>query len=302
MGPRGFEPRTSHTPGANLRPNWTDKKTKVSYHLPFNMKDFSDFLEVDLGLARSTVNKHIKRLTQLLDYVNKPLDQINTKDIRGFLKAMKGEYVESSYSSFIKMLRRVFRDYLGREELIRTFKFPTVNPKPKVLPTKKELTRFYDAIEHPIVRTLFLLWCTTGLRTAEAFNLRKENVRPDLCMVTPKQHAGSSKLSWFTFYNGEIKEDMERLWNEANPRIFRTSNKTLKKEWKKAREKTGLHITPKDLRAWFAEEMSDLGLADRYIDAFCGRMPKTVLARHYSDYSWKKQKKRYDKAGLKVLS
>ena len=51
-----------------------------------------------------------------------------------------------------------------------------------------------------------------------------------------------------------------------------------------------------------AKEMGNLNVPDRYIDAFCGRTPKTVLARHYSDYSWRKQKERYDKAGLRVLS
>ena len=56
------------------------------------------------------------------------------------------------------------------------------------------------------------------------------------------------------------------------------------------------------LRDWFCEEMGKLGVADRYIDAFCGRTPKSVLARYYSDYSPEKLKKIYDKADLKVLA
>jgi intergrase/recombinase len=31
--------------------------------------------------------------------------------------------------------------------------------------------------------------------------------------------------------------------------------------------------------------MGELGVQDRYIDAFCGRVSKSVLARHYTDYS-----------------
>lgn len=68
-----------------------------------------------------------------------------------------------------------------------------------------------------------------------------------------------------------------------------------------AREKTGLQITPKVLRDWFCEVMGSLGVSDRYVDAFCGRTPKSVLARHYSDYSPEKLKKIYDKADLKVF-
>jgi len=45
-----------------------------------------------------------------------------------------------------------------------------------------------------------------------------------------------------------------------------------------------------------------MGVQDRYVDAFCGRTPKSVLARHYSDYSPETLKEIYDEAGLKVLS
>jgi intergrase/recombinase len=56
------------------------------------------------------------------------------------------------------------------------------------------------------------------------------------------------------------------------------------------------------LRAWFATEMGELGVQDRYIDAFCGRVPKSILARHYPDYSPQRLKRMYDKAELTVLS
>jgi len=67
-------------------------------------------------------------------------------------------------------------------------------------------------------------------------------------------------------------------------------------------EKTGLKITPQILREWFACEMGRLGVPDRYVDAFCGRVPRSVLARHYTDFSPEKLKEIYDKANLKVLS
>jgi len=40
----------------------------------------------------------------------------------------------------------------------------------------------------------------------------------------------------------------------------------------------------------------------RYVDAFCGRVPRSVLARHYTDFSPEKLKEIYEKAKLKVLS
>jgi hypothetical protein len=37
------------------------------------------------------------------------------------------------------------------------------------------------------------------------------------------------------------------------------------------------------------------------VDAFCGRILKSVLARHYSDYSLDALKVIYENAGLKIF-
>jgi len=90
---------------------------------------------------------------------------------------------------------------------------------------------------------------------------------------------------------------------DNTPRVFVVAKwKTFAKHWRIAQKKTGLAITPKDLRDWFCVEMTDLGVPDRYIDAFCGRVPKSILGRHYTDYSPQRLKRIYDKAGLTVLS
>jgi len=72
--------------------------------------------------------------------------------------------------------------------------------------------------------------------------------------------------------------------------------------WKSAREKTGIDITPQKLRQWFCSEMLKLRVSEIYIDAFCGRVPKSVLARHYSDFSPQKLKEIYAKASICILS
>jgi intergrase/recombinase len=48
--------------------------------------------------------------------------------------------------------------------------------------------------------------------------------------------------------------------------------------------------------------MGGLGVPDRYVDAFCGTVPRSVLARHYTDFSLEKLKEIYDKANLRILN
>jgi len=47
--------------------------------------------------------------------------------------------------------------------------------------------------------------------------------------------------------------------------------------------------------------MDGAGVQDRYVDAFCGRLPKTILAKHYTDYSPSRLRRIYNRAGLKIL-
>jgi hypothetical protein len=45
-----------------------------------------------------------------------------------------------------------------------------------------------------------------------------------------------------------------------------------------------------------------LGVPDRYVDAFCGRVPRSVLARRYSDFAPEKLKEIYENAKLRILN
>lgn len=55
------------------------------------------------------------------------------------------------------------------------------------------------------------------------------------------------------------------------------------------------------LRKWFAKEMRNLRVSGEHIDAFCGRLPKTVRAQHYTDFSPERLREVYENAGIRVL-
>ena len=55
-----------------------------------------------------------------------------------------------------------------------------------------------------------------------------------------------------------------------------------------------MHITVQSLRRWFSVELTRLRVPDRYVDALSGRIPKTILARHY-EYSHERLKEIYER-------
>ena len=83
--------------------------------------------------------------------------------------------------------------------------------------------------------------------------------------------------------------------------LFRISPHNFIAAWRRASEDSGVRVTPQVLREWFCDEMGRRGVPDRYVDAFCGRAPKTVLARRCSGYSSEKLTSIYERARLRVI-
>jgi intergrase/recombinase len=88
---------------------------------------------------------------------------------------------------------------------------------------------------------------------------------------------------------------MKTKKHSRSQRLFPMQRDEVVELWKSARDKTGIDITPQKLRQWFCSEMLGLGVSETYVDAFCGRVPKSVLARHYTDYNSEKLKETTEK-------
>lgn len=116
-------------------------------------------------------------------------------------------------------------------------------------------------------------------------------------MLILKQHNGSNKQSWISFYNGETAGELI----EQEPEPFRSNRNTIAHVFKATSKATGINISAQTLRAVFAREMNTRGVSDRHIDAFYGKVPQSILARNYSDYSPEVLKEIYEKANLKIL-
>ena len=262
-------------------------------------------MRVDLALSDSTIMGYVSKLRKFLSFTNKPIDEITKDDVRNFLEAMKEKYALNSYCNFLKALSKLFKDYLGKPEL-SNFKYPSIPFKPKMLNFEKaDLGKFYNAIENTEVQMLFLGYCVTGLRRDDLLYLEKSELNTEKRMII-KNNGSQTKHRWISFYNEELANLLHpylEAKNNNNDRVFSLSRVTVfDKYWYNARSKTKIDITSKDLRTWFCVEMTNLGVPDKFIDAFCGRTPKTVLAKHYTDYSPKRLKAIYDKAQLRILS
>ena len=170
-------------------------------------------------------------------------------------------------------------------DLSKDIKFPKRNFTPKILPNKEQLRIFYDNLPSQY-KPIFLLLAESGLRISELLNAEFDTVTK---MIILKPHDGQTKHSWFSFYQTDF-DSLPQITVDGLSHAFLSTSKA-----------TSIKVYPHLLRSVFAREMSRAGVQDRYIDAFCGRVPQSVLARHYGDYSSEVLKEIYSKANIKIL-
>ena len=268
------------------------------------LERFKEFLLVDLKRDSKTVYEHSYYVGKFLVQLAKPISMITAEDIRAYLKGLNSS--NATYKNTLGALKVFFRDFLTMPQVVASFKFPRPGFKPKHIFSKEQLQQFYNAIEFPKEKALFMIYATSGLRRDEVLSLNLKDIDFNTRMITPQAHEGETKKSWLSFFNMEAENVLKEYLASKKPtrslRLFPMPRTEQKQLWKAAREKTSLNISPQRLREWFCSEMLSLGVQDCYIDAFCGRVPKSILARHYTDYSPEKLSQIYDKAGLKVLS
>lgn len=246
-------------------------------------------------------------IQRFLKGLDKPLDSVTDSDVRQFLKQFVSS--DATYKNLLSSLKTFFRDYLQKPEIVQTFKFPRVQYKPKSIVSKEDLQTFYNALDSVKDKALFLIYASSGLRRNEILSLTLEDIDLANRMIIPKCHNGDTKKSFVSFYNAETETVLnqyltERLKSKCNNsnRLFPFNREKERRLWRTAKEKTGLDITPQRLREYFSMAMSEQGVQDRFIDTFCGRTPKSVLAKHYTDYNPTKLKTIYEKANLTLLA
>jgi integrase/recombinase XerD len=250
------------------------------------------------------VKAHTRQMRTFFKTTNLNPNTVSTHDLRRYLNRFR-EMSPYTYKNALSALKRYFRDYLKKKHLVESFKFPKKSWKPNTVPSKEELRCFYLALETLRAKALFITYATTVLRKNEVLQLQISDIDFDKRMIIPNKDVNGTKNTWVSFFNADMEHVLREYLasrKDSKSKLFPISRDTFVKMWKTAYTKTGIHITPKVLRNWFCCEMGRLGVQDRYVDAFCGRTPKSVLARHYTDYSPEKLKEIYDKARLTVIT
>jgi integrase len=185
---------------------------------------------------------------------------------------------------------------------INEFKFSSRKAKVKQsdVPADKYLAYFCSVLPYG-VQMVFLILLTSGLRVGEVLKLRRDNINFETNMVDASTiHKGDTKSAWISYITYQTAQYLEsyvesELEDTDNPNLFEFSYNTVQEAFQKASIQTGVFIKPHFLRTIFTEKCTQVGIEGKYIDAFCGRIPKKVLEANYTVYSPQSLRVQYDK-------
>lgn len=264
------------------------------------LEDFRQSCAVDWNLAERTTEERVRYARKLVEYLDgHPLEA--TKDqLRAFIDSYEDD-------NAVKSVRVIYGRFFDKE-IAKSFKIPESSPSPKQVPDKEGLRKIYDQLEELPFKVAYLLLATSGLRRGELMKLTPKQLEPATRTIYPpgKKDKRQTKRQWVTFYNHEAERELKKFGikdKRTEEKIFQFHPATLTRHLARASKRAEtVKTTPQILRIWFADQLNRLGVADRYIDALCGRAPKSVLAKHYTDFSPRRLREVYEEAGLEVLN
>jgi integrase len=296
-GRRDLNPRYER---GRPRNPFTEKRSRKSY-----LAAFRDFCLIDLQLCEGTTKMHLRNIKRFLKWAGMDPSEVTNADIREYLMRFK-DANSYTYANVLKSLR-VFFGHFMQIDIANSFKFPQAPLMFKPVPTREQLKKFYKTLETQRDKALFLMLATSGLRRGEVASLTFGDIDLEKRMIVPCVESTTTKRRWMSFFNPECASVLREYINghdkgEKSARLFPIGEIQVDRIFRNASAVAGIKVTPQTLREWFACEMGALNVPDRFVDAFCGRVPRSVLARHYTDYSPERLKAIYDKAGIRVLS
>lgn len=130
------------------------------------------------GFSKYTKYSYLSKTKHLVKYFNKPLDKVNTTQLREYLleHLREKKLSERSINYYNSVIRFVYEVTL--DKIINTKQLPMYKKKKKLLKTltKDELGLFFGSCTNYMYKTIFMLIYGSGLRISEAANLKTKDI------------------------------------------------------------------------------------------------------------------------------
>lgn len=235
-----------------------------------------------------TIKAYVSAVAQFARHFKRPPDQMTGEEIRLWQIHLR-DTRKVSWSGFnIAMcaLRFLYREVLGRDDLIPRLAFMRKEHPLPVVPSGDEVCRFLEAV--PVIRYRMLLTVAygCGLRLSEAVRLELQDI--DSARMVVHVRRGKGKKDRYVTLSPVLLDLLRDYWKRDRPKrwLFPSPHHadrpigltTIEKCCKRASvaAKLGKRVTVRSLRHAFATHLLERGTSIRVVQVLLGHSSVTT--------------------------
>ena len=145
------------------------------------------------GLAPQTIKEYIAAVRHMAKFIGKSPELMGPDDLRAWDDEMLRRGLSASWNRVhVSALAFLFKRTLLRPEMVSFFTCRPLKPRLPTVLSPGEVWRLLAALKEPRFRVLFSLLYDTGLRIAEAVQLKAEDI-DHACGVIHVRHGKGGK-------------------------------------------------------------------------------------------------------------
>jgi len=196
------------------------------------IKEFMDYLSVERGLSRNTLESYGRDLNKYVEYLKKTginnLDRVKRSDIQDFMMGLKDVNLNSSSIARNLVAIKVFHRYLTSQRLLKEDVTSVIEtPKLwKTLPDVLNLNEVEAIIDSPNTRlkqglrdkAALELMYATGMRVSELVNLKLTDLHMDMGFV---RCLGKGQKERIIPVGSKAKEALQKYIEKARPKFLK---------------------------------------------------------------------------------
>jgi len=231
------------------------------------------------------------------------VDEFSRENAEQLMMKLQGKMTARGANYYLRALRTIFQlavewEYIGSNPFTKVQKFKEPSIKPRIM-KRSELEAFFGIVkkDFPEYYDLFLVYLLTGLRRAEALQLKQEDV--DLENDTLIIHGKGDKYRLVPMLPIVREIFLKRV---EMPRPFPWDGSTITHIFGKAREDAKIgEVKLHDMRKTFSTMLADQGFSSLIITQWLGHADDEVTRTHYlghNDKLVRRQMKAFQKALL----
>lgn len=171
------------------------------------------------GFSHWTEESYRSKTKYIIEYFNKPMEEVKIEELRDFLlKYLKEErqLSERSVNYYNSVIRFIFE--VTMDKLINKKQLPMFRKTRKMIDvlTKEELSTFFNVCDNYMYKIIFMMIYGSGLRISEAVSLKTEDIDSKKMRIFVR--AGKGKKDRYTVLPKTTLEMLRKYYKIYKPK------------------------------------------------------------------------------------